>query len=447
METRLETLVEDGVSCAMCHQVMPDNFGDERSYDGGFVVDTHSPLEERRIFGPFKIAEATSHIMRSATGFVPTEESRIKKSELCATCHTLYTHALDRNGKEIAELAEQVPYLEWLHSDYKSTKSCQDCHMAAVRGAAPISSVLGKPRDSVAEHRFRGGNFIMMQLLDKHRHELGVAATPGELEANRRATVEHLATEAADLAIDAGASSISDGRLSFPVVVENLAGHKLPTAYPSRRAWLHVTVKDVNGKVVFESGALKDNGSVNGNDNDADPLRYEPHYSEITSPDQVQIYESIMGDPEGAVTTGLLSAATYLKDNRVLPEGFDKGTADADVAVAGDALSDETFEAGRDRVTYRISLSGAKGPFTVRAELWYQTIGYRWAMNLAGVDGTEPSRFMRMYRALPGRETAIRLAEAQVIIAGPQSFAISLPNAHPTDGSRAAHQPGHEEYE
>ena len=61
-----------------------------------------------------------------------------------------------------------------------------------------------------------------------------------------------------------------------------------------------------------------------GNDNDADPSRYEPHYSEIRSADQVEIYESILGDENGHVTTGLLAGVRYLKDNRLLPDGFDK---------------------------------------------------------------------------------------------------------------------------
>ena len=110
------------------------------------------------------------------------------------------------------------------------------------------------------------------------------------------------------------------------VFVENLGGHKLPTAYPSRRSWLHVTVRDRNDKVIFESGALRPDGSIAGNDNDADPRRFEPHYNEITSGEQVQIYEDIMGDTKGDVTTGLLTAVRYLKDNRLLPQGFDKRT-------------------------------------------------------------------------------------------------------------------------
>ena len=74
-----------------------------------------------------------------------------------------------------------------------------------------------------------------------------------------------------------------------------------------------------------------------GNDNDADGSRFEPHYLEITDPDQVQIYEDIMVDYAGAVTTGLLWGVEYVKDNRLLPRGFDKATASDDVAVKGEA--------------------------------------------------------------------------------------------------------------
>ena len=95
--------------------------------------------------------------------------------------------------------------------------------------------------------------------------------------------------------------------------VENLGGHKLPTAYPSRRAWLHFTVRDANGRVVFESGALNPDGSIMGNDNDEDPLKFEPHYREITSSQEVEIYEPILKDSEGKVTTGLLACCRVLE--------------------------------------------------------------------------------------------------------------------------------------
>ena len=118
--------------------------------------------------------------------------------------------------------------------------------------------------------------------------------------------------------------TINEGRLEADVFVENLGGHKLPTAYPSRRVWLHVTVRDGAGRKVFESGALRPDGSIQGNPNDADPATFEPHHDEIRANNQVQIYESILGDANGAATTGLLTAVRYLKDNRLLPHGFEK---------------------------------------------------------------------------------------------------------------------------
>jgi len=75
-------------------------------------------------------------------------------------------------------------------------------------------------------------------------------------------------------------------------------------------------VRDSAARVVFESGRLDPDASIAGNDNDADRTKFEPHYDVIRSTDKVQIYESILGDTKGAVTTGLLSASQYLKDNR-----------------------------------------------------------------------------------------------------------------------------------
>ena len=150
---------------------------------------------------------------------------------------------------------------------------------------------------------------------------------------------------------------------------------------------------------------MNPNGSVAGNDNDADASKFEPHYTEITSADQVQIYESILGDRNGAVTTGLLNAVGYLKDNRLLPRGFDKKTADADVAVHGGALDDPDFTAAGDRVRYAIALNGAPGPYTVSAELLYQPIGFRWANNLKQYDAAEPRRFTSYYDAMAGAAT------------------------------------------
>ena len=97
-------------------------------------------------------------------------------------------------------------------------------------------------------------------------------------------------------------------------------------------------------------------------------------------------------------TTGLLTATQYLKDNRLLPRGFDKATAPPEIGVYGTAARDEDFTGAGDRVRFRIAVTGAS-PFRVSAELQYQSIGYRWATNLDAYDAPEPKRFVNYYRS------------------------------------------------
>jgi hypothetical protein len=404
-----DRLADDGVSCTVCHQIVDTNFGKRESFVGGFKVDEKTPPGARPVFGPFEIDKGHQTVMHSSSAFQPTEGKHIRASELCATCHTLLTRALDAQGNVVGELPEQVPYQEWLHSEFKETRSCQSCHMPVVTEKTPISSVLGEPREGFARHTFVGGNFFMQRLMNRFRNDLGIAAQPQEMDAAALRTIEHLQTDAARVTIEN--TDLRNGQLQAVVAVENLDGHKLPTAYPSRRVWLHVTVRDRAGRVVFESGALNADGSIQGNDNDADAARFEPHHAQISQPDEVQIYESVMAGADGRVTTGLLTAVRYVKDNRLLPRGFDKRTADKDVAVHGEAETDPDFIGGGDRVRYAIAIGEAQGPFRVDAELWYQPIAYRWAMNLRAYDAPEPRKFVEYYNAMASG-SGVRLAAA-----------------------------------
>ena len=97
------------------------------------------------------------------------------------------------------------------------------------------------------------------------------------------------------------------------------------------------------------------------------------------------------------MTTGLLAATRYLKDNRLLPSGFDKATADGDIAVKGEAMADADFKAGGDRIRYAVPLGEASGPFSVRVELWYQPIGFRWARNIGDPASDEAARFLSYF--------------------------------------------------
>jgi hypothetical protein len=268
--------------------------------------------------------------------------------------------------------------------------------MPKAEGPIRASSVLGDARDSLSRHLFVGGNAFMVGLLGRYRSELGVEASPAELDATARATVRQLQHETAELAVSE--PRVTAGILTFEVGVTNLTGHKFPTGYPSRRTWLHVTVHDAGGRVVFDSGGLDDSGAIRGNDADEAPSAFEPHYEEITRPDQVQIYEPILGDSGGTPTTGLLTAVRYLKDNRLLPRGFDKRSAATEIGVYGGAADDTDFTGGGDRVRYRVPATTA-GPYRVDVELRYQSIAYRWAHNLGRYDAPEPARFLGYYKA------------------------------------------------
>jgi len=402
---------EDGVSCSVCHQIAKEKLGTRESFNGAFAVDTPESDDQRPEYGPFAIDAGHQRVMQSSTGgFLPMPGAHVRESAMCGTCHTLYTQSLGPNGKEIATFPEQMPFLEWLHSDYPSRSSCQSCHMPEVHEKVPVTALFGEPREGMHRHDFVAANFFMQRLLNNYRNDLSVAALPQELTAAANRTVTFLQTQSARVSIR-NLESTSSG-LSMEVFVENLSGHKLPTAYPSRRIWLHVVVRDKDGQAVFESGALNPDGSIKGNHNDSDPLQFEPHYQEITSPEQVQIYEPILKDSSGHVTTGLLSAIGYLKDNRLLPSGFNKQNAEKDIAVIGEAADDPNFTDKGSVIRYSVSTGNVAGPFHIQAELWYQPIGFRWAHNLSPYTAVEPQRFVTYYESMSS-STAVILAKAE----------------------------------
>jgi hypothetical protein len=376
------------------------------------MVDTQKPLGKRAVYGPFDIDTGRTRVMQSSAQFVPTTKTHIQDSAFCATCHTLYTHALGPEGEVVGELPEQVPYLEWKHSAYKESRNCQSCHMPVLSQPTAISSVLGLPRDGFSQHVFRGGNFFMPQIFNLNRIDLGVEALPSDLNRTVTETVEHLQTKAARITIQQ--ANVRNGRLQIVVSVKNLAGHKLPTAYPSRRVWLNLTVRDRDGQIIFTSGKLKQDGSIEGNDNDVDPEQYEPHYNVIENQHQVQIYEAIMVNHQGQVTTSLLSGVRYIKDNRLIPEGFDKNTAHEDIAVRGAAAKDTNFNNKGDLVSYSIVIDNSGSPYSVQVVLWYQPIAYRWAKNLSGYKAMETDRFVGYYEQM-AQESAVTLAQAQKV--------------------------------
>jgi hypothetical protein len=397
-ENDLHALAIDGVSCTLCHQIRETGLGFSSSYSGGFYIDTELQIPNRVTFGPFEIENALAETMQRGSGYRPEQGLHLGRSELCASCHTLYTPYVNYRGEIVGEFPEQVPYLEWFYSDYRRTRTCQDCHMPEVDGGVMISTMSTVLRSPFSRHVFVGGNAYVLELLKTFGEELQVTASSEQFETTKNRTLEQLETQSATIELDE--VHLSGSRLMADVVIMNLAGHKFPTGFPSRRVWIHFIVQDVNGEVVFESGAFNPDGSIVGNDNDADPQNVEQHYLAIVQPEQVQIYETILQDTENHVTTTLLMASRYRKDNRLLPSGFEKAAPYEDIAVRGGAVEDEDFLGGGDQIQYIVDVGSAEGLLTVSVELLYQSISYRWAENLSQHDAPVIGRFLGYYESV-----------------------------------------------
>jgi len=71
-----------------------------------------------------------------------------------------------------------------------------------------------------------------------------------------------------------------------------------------------------------------------------------------------------------------------------------------EIAVQGEAGTDTNFIGGQDKIRYSIAVGDSQGPFQVEAEIWFQPISYRWAVNLKSYKAKEPERFTRYYDSM-----------------------------------------------
>jgi hypothetical protein len=422
----------EGVSCTLCHQVRDVNMGEKESFGGNITIDMDKGAPEREIFGPYR--DVFQKLMIDSVGYSPVYGAHINDSAICATCHTLFTPYVDGEGNVLGEFPEQTPYLEWLHSEYAVPVSerrdidsvggkgilCQDCHMPHSKAGGVIVARYAPPevtrKDHFSQHHFVGGNVFMLNILQDNGAALKLTASTDKLEDTKQRTILQLQSDTADVFF----TGIDwDGRqLTASVEVDNKVGHKFPTGFPSRRAWLHFTVTDSEGKRVFESGRPMADGGIEGDAGEEGLQSFEPHYEIINSPDQVQIYETVMTDSDGKITWTLLRAAKYLKDNRLLPRGFAKDTASPDIAVYGTAASDNDFVGGSDQIVYQVDLNPEAAPFVVEVELLYTSVSNPFMKDLQKDNHTSPvRRFENLYERAD--KTPVSVAAAAVRLAFP----------------------------
>jgi hypothetical protein len=421
-------LARDGVSCDVCHRISKEQLGTPATFTGKFKIDPPNVAN-----GPYD--QLITVPMKNATGITPRYGDHIKTSALCGSCHTVILPVfddkgravLDRNGKP-KEFHEQMTYPEWQNSIYQNerqpinqpaARTCQDCHMQKKFLGQPLvfrtaniedinypytdyraadKDITVRVRDQYSRHTLLGINQFGLMMFEQFPELLGIRtadsmydeAVPGLLTA-QSSGYDLARRETAN--IEVSSLSRTDKSLDATIKIENLAGHGFPSGVGFRRAFLTFEVLDAAGKVIWASGRTNSVGAIlKGMSEEVLPTEFfydpatrqqvfQPHYEVITDEGQVQIYEEVIADSQGKITTSFVGLDHVLKNNRLLPKGWRADGPYAEfTAPHGDAELDpeyvnQTGSTGADRIIYRVPLDDrTRGAVSVRVTLNYQAI-------------------------------------------------------------------------
>ncbi len=408
----------DGVSCLSCHG--------QREATAGSFFSGELEFDSARVYGPYSDDQINPAIMEFFVRFTPGFGSHIVNSKVCAGCHTLITETVDLNGEFTGdEFVEQATYHEWLNSVYSANGTmCNTCHLPRINDGIILAAEYPflNEQSPFGLHHLVGGNAHMLRLLKQFKDTLDIPATDVQFDSTITRTERMLR----DRTLDASLTLLdrTTDTAYFSLRLENKAGHRFPSGYPSRRAFVEFIVLTTEGDTVFKSGRLNSGDEVEGHD-----MPYEPHHDVITSGDQVQIYELVMGDVNGDVTTVLERAKEPIKDNRLVPLGFTSTHYAYDTTrVAGVPVSDADFNlntfgdegTGADIVRYHVPVTGVSGGLRAYARVWYQPVPPGWNAELFSVSHPEIQAFADM---LAASDRSPSLVATDSLLLGPVGIA------------------------
>ena len=350
-------LAADGVSCTVCHQIAAERLGEHASFDGGFTIA--APGDGPRRFRAPRGRRGPAGCDALGGEFTPSAGTHIQRSELCATCHTLYTTALDDAGAAHRHVARASAVSRVAAQRLSRYASCQSCHMPEVAGERRSLPCSAQPRPQrLATHVPR-----RQRVHARHAQQVSRRARRDGLAARARAaaaeTRRFLGTRAASLTI----ATAQRTAVGLELALESRARPGTSCRRPIRRAARGCTwsSRDAAGRMSSNRAPMRPDGSIAGNDNDADAraLRAALRRSSRRRPGA-----DLRGDHGRFARCrddGLAARRSLREGQPALAARFDKATAEPDFAVQGAAAGDADFVGGGDRVRYRIAL-GAGGP-------------------------------------------------------------------------------------
>jgi hypothetical protein len=346
--------------------------------------------------------------MQSFIGFNPVFSEHINKAGLCAGCHTLITNSVDLSGNPTGTVfVEQATYHEWVNSDFNDEVnpngiSCQGCHIPRLDEKIVISANYSflDGRKPYGMHHLVGANAFMLKLMRNNMGAVGITCQAKNLDSAIARTYRLM--EDSSVIMNLAQVNRTNDTVYYDLSLTNLAGHKFPSGYPSRRAWIEFVVMDNTGDTIFKTGILDSNyGLVN------EDATFEPHYNMINNEQQVQIYEMVMGDINSNITTVLERAYVNLKDNRLAPKGFTTTHFAYDTTkIIGSALVDPDFNkngmtegTGADILHLHIPLNGYTDSLNVTARFYYQSVPHKFLNEMFAFSSPEISLFQSLFNS------------------------------------------------
>lgn len=215
----------EGISCEFCHKV-GDVYINKKTglpYEdmpGILSMRLYRPAEGKDIlFGPLDDVIGTD-----PTHIIDTYLPLMEESEFCAGCHYGVLGGVVGNMQVTGGVVVYNSYGEWLaspYSDPETGQTCQDCHMPTLE-----SGYFVYPQQAGL---YRDGSQI-------HNHKMTGASDPEFLQQSVTLTAT---------------ATITNGQVRVQVkIVNDGAGHHVPTDSPLRQMLLVVEVKDEADKPI-----------------------------------------------------------------------------------------------------------------------------------------------------------------------------------------------------
>lgn len=378
-----DSLGLDGVSCMTCHSISNRNLGN--SFNGEIEFDT-----SRVAYGPYPFPFEGP--MTSFVGVKPLYSFHVFDSGMCADCHTLITESIDSFGNFTGQkFIEQATYHEWLNSSYAVNQvTCQECHMEQVLEPIVVSSNINglEPRSFFRKHGFAGANVQMLTAIRNNKEFLNITIPDSLFDESIDRSKRNVQEYSVKMAVEQ--VEVINDKLTIEFSLTNKTGHKFPTGYPIRRAYLEFIVTSTNGDTLFHSGRR------NGNRLSLSGESFHEHYDTISNQEQLQIYQIVNEDVYGNITSSLNAAHRSIKDNRLPPKGFRTDHAVYDTTqIVGEAYFDQNFNldnqgiegTGADHIFYQYDLREYNENFiNIDCKLWYESIPFTALVDIFNSD-------------------------------------------------------------